>query len=69
MNLAHELAKIAANRLESDPARSLNKDEIEQLVATGAITPPELIPGERCYSRVSVPESRPRSSYQQKVYR
>lgn len=55
MNLEHELAKIEANQDMPLLLRSLDRAEIDSLVADGSITPPELIPVLRCRSRISMP--------------
>lgn len=67
MNLAHELEKIRANMPEADPGRVLSAAEIARVADT--LTPLDKIPKERCQARVSVPDGRARSSYQQRVYR
>lgn len=54
MILNHELMKLSP--AVPCPARSLSVEEIDALQSAGLITPMELIPKERNFHRVSVPQ-------------
>ena len=56
MNLAHELAKIAAHNSVADLGRSLSSTEVATVAAS--ITPLESIPRVRSFGRVCVPNMR-----------
>jgi hypothetical protein len=60
MNTVIELDRLTAPPFKASRIRILSRTEIDELVASGRITPVGLIPAMHHQSRISVPE---RSSY------
>jgi hypothetical protein len=56
MDLLDELDRLTEPQFVKATARTLSREEIEQLQAEGKITPPALIPARHMRSRVCVPD-------------
>ena len=60
MDLLRESARLSSPKFVASPIRKLSRDEIEDLLNNGQITPVGLIPQSHAYRRDSIPASRKR---------
>lgn len=67
MNLYAELDKITAPAPKASNVRTLSRDEIAELQASGSITPLEEIPYRHLMGRVSLPGPRNYTTYDRKI--
>jgi len=67
MDLYAELDKLTAPLPKASNVRTLSREEIAELQASGSITPPEEIPYRHFMGRISLPEPRNFTTYDRRI--